>query len=134
MDQFGIYYSELGGKLSRKLHTSDEAIKEYLTKIKPNPKSLFLKPITIEEIHKYINKLPSKNSSGYDQISNILLKRLKKSISEPLSIIFNQSLQSGIFPDSMKIAEIIPLFKRGSKQLIENYRPISLLITMSKTA
>ena len=131
-DQFGIYYSELGGKLSKKLHGSEKAIKEYLTKIKPNPKSLFLKPITKEEIQKYINKLPSKNSSGYDQISNILIKRLETSITEPLCTIFNQSLQSGIFPESMKIAEIIPLFKRGPKQLIENYRPISLLITMSK--
>ena len=54
------------------------------------------------------------------------------SISKPLSIIFNQSLQTGQFPENMKIAEIIPLFKRGAKHLIENYRPISLLITLSK--
>ena len=97
-NQFGIYYSKLGKKLSQKLHTRSDSITEYLKKIKSNPKSLFLSAITTNEIHKHIDKLPSKNSSGYDNISNILLKRIKTSISKPLSIIFNQSLQSGQFP------------------------------------
>ena len=65
-------------------------------------------------------------------ISNILLKRIKSSISKPLSIIFNFSLETGQFPENMKNAEIIPLFKKGAKYLLENYRPISLLITLSK--
>ena len=131
-NQFGIYYSELGGKLSRELDTGSVSITEYLKKIKSNPKSLFWSAITTNEIHKHIDKLPSKNSSGYDKISNILLKRIKMSISKPLSIIFNQSLQTGQFPENMKITEIIPLFKRGTKHILENYRPISLLITLSK--
>ena len=131
-NQFGIYYSELGEKLSQKLDTGSDSITKYLKKIKSNPQLLFLSAITISEIHKHINKLPSKNSSGYDMISNILLKRIKMSISKPLSIIFNQSFQTGQFPENMKIAEIIPLFKRGAKHILENYRPISLLITLSK--
>ena len=65
-------------------------------------------------------------------ISNILLKRIKTSIIKPLSIIFNLSLVSGQFPENMKIAEVLPLFKKGAKHLLNSYRPISLLITMSK--
>ena len=131
-NQFGTYYSELGEKLSLKLQTKSNSITDYLEKIKNNPKTLFMSAITTKEIQKHIDKLPAKNSSGYDNISNILLKRIKLSISKPLSIIFNQSLQTGQFPENMKIAKIIPLFKRGLKHLIENYRPISLLITLSK--
>ena len=55
-----------------------------------------------------------------------------KSISLPLTFIFNQSLAEGTFPEQMEIAEIIPLYEgKGSDQLV-NYRPISLLLTMSK--
>ena len=113
-NQFGIYYSELGKKLSQKLDTGNVSISKYLKKIKTNPKSLFLEGISTTEISKHIDKLPSKNSSGYDMISNILLKRIKTSIIKPLSIIFNLSLVSGQFPENMKIAEVLPLFKKGA--------------------
>ena len=59
-------------------------------------------------------------------ISNNLLKKIKTSIIKPLSAIFNLSLESGQFPENMKIAEVLPLFKRGSKHLLNNYIPISL--------
>ena len=65
-------------------------------------------------------------------ISNNLLKSLCNNISLPLSYIFNQSILEGTFPDQMKKAEVIPLYKgKDSNQLI-NYRPISLLLTISK--
>ena len=51
---------------------------------------------------------------------------------EPLSIVFNQSMNEGIFPDVMKLADMVPLYKNKEKYLVDNYRPISLLITLSK--
>ena len=53
-------------------------------------------------------------------------------IAKPLSYIFNKSLSQGIFPDIMKIAEVVPLHKSGNPHMIDNYRPISLLMTISK--
>ena len=50
----------------------------------------------------------------------------------PLERIFNLSLESGIFPNIMKDAEVVPLYKSKEKDLCVNYRPISLLITISK--
>ena len=50
--------------------------------------------------------MPCKASSGYDDISNSLLKPIKTAILTPLSIIFNLSLKEGIFPESMKLADI----------------------------
>ena len=76
--------------------------------------------------------MPNKNSSGYDNISNILLKKLKFPLLKPLNIIFNKSISSGIFPEKMKLADVFPLHKGKEKFLPTNYRPISLLLTISK--
>ena len=63
--------------------------------------------------------------------SKKLLKGLS-SISEPLALIINQSLTTGIFPNNLKIAKVIPLFKKDDETNLENYRPISILPAMSK--
>src|SRR6267154_792007 len=51
---------------------------------------------------------------------------------EPIYLIFNQSIQTGVFPDQLKIARILPLFKKTDKTIVSNYRPISLLNSISK--
>ena len=73
-----------------------------------------------------------KTSSGHDNISNVLLKKLGRSVTTPLSIIFNKSLEEGVFPEDMKLADVVPLFKSKDRNECTNYRPISLLLTISK--
>ena len=63
--------------------------------------------------------------------SNEIIKAIKNDISKPLTLIINQMLESGIFPDSLKIAKIIPLYKKENINSITNYRPIPLLSTLS---
>ena len=84
------------------------------------------------EIEKIIDKLPNKTSSGHDNLSNIMLKQIKDSITYPLTIISNHSITEGEFPNGMKAADVSPLYKSKEKHMVTNYRPISLLITMSK--
>ena len=60
-----------------------------------NSNSLFMSPTSRDEILLLIDKLPSKRSSGYDNLDNILLKQLKFVIATPLEIVFNKSLQTG---------------------------------------
>ena len=93
---------------------------------------MVIKPTTVREIDTIIRNLPNKTSHGNDEISNIMLKALRTSIIFPLCHIFNQSLYEGKFPEMMKWAEVIPLYKGKSMDLMVNYRPISLLITLSK--
>ena len=50
----------------------------------------------------------------------------------PLTTIINQSLSTGIFPDQLKIAKVIPLYKKDDQYILDNYRPISLLPSLSK--
>ena len=59
-----------------------------------------------------INNLKPKDSCGQDGISSSLLIQLKHMLTKPLTIIINQSLKSGIFPDKLKIAKVIPLYKK----------------------
>ena len=84
------------------------------------------------ELCRIVENLKLKKSSGLDGISNVLLKKLIPVIKKPLCQIVNMSLLSGSFPDLMKIAKVIPLFKSGDCKLPDNYRPISLLSVLSK--
>ena len=61
-----------------------------------------------------------------------MLKEIIGHIVEPLSYIFNQSILNGEFPDSMKLADVVPLYKNKEHYLENNYRPISLLTTILK--
>ena len=89
-------------------------------------------PITPGEIISIISQMKGKSSSGHDNISSKLIKSLKGEIVFPLSILINNSLVNGIVPASMKIAKVLPLYKGKDRQLLSNYRPISLLHTLSK--
>ena len=88
--------------------------------------------INEEETKKAINALKPKKSSGTDNISCVLLKWCGDVISKPLTTIINQSLNNGIFPDKLKIAKVIPIYKKDDKQDFNNYRLISLLPALSK--
>ena len=81
---------------------------------------------------KTIDKLPSKTSSGVDGISPVLLKHIKHEISKPVTLILNQCLTTGIFPDKLKIAKVVPIYKSDDENIFNNYRPISILPALSK--
>ena len=62
----------------------------------------------------------------------MVVKLISSHIGKSLTLIINQSLYTGIFPDSMKIAKVVPIFKKDDKSLMNNYRPISVLPALSK--
>ena len=117
---------------AEKLAPPSVFVETYVDQIAHSEKCMFMLPTDAGEIKSLIRLLPSKNSSGFDDISNTLLKRICDSIILPLNIIFNKSLQCGIFPELMKRADISPLFKSKLENDTNNYRTISLLLTISK--
>ena len=131
-NEFGKFYSQLGSNLASQIKKSLKPIEEYLSKIPRTLQSLALHSTSALEIEKIAMALPSKTSFGYDKISNIMLKSIISAISTPLSIVFNQSISTGKFPQKMKQAEVVPLYKGKDMDLMINYRPISLLITILK--
>ena len=61
--------------------------------------------------------MENKSSSGHDDISNILLKYVKLEINNPLTLIINQMITTGTFPDSLKIAKNIPISRKENQQI-----------------
>ena len=131
-DSFGQFYSTLGSSLAQKILDSQQSAKDYLDKIPQNLHSMLLLPASQQEVNRIIDGLPSKSSSGHDDVSNILLKSLKSSLTYPMTLILNQSLETGTFPERMKLADVIPLYKKKATDHLVNYWPISLLMAMSK--
>ena len=129
---FGNYFSTVGKSFANKIPTSKKSIAEYLKVLQSSSDSLFFQPTDVNEIVKLVQKLPMKASSGHDNISNILLKEIIHPLSSVLSNLFNRSLSTGEFPAIMKLAEVIPLYKNKERYYESNYRPISLLSTISK--
>ena len=129
---FGKFYSTLESSLAKQINPGVNTIDYYLGKIPRNENSMVMQPTTQRELEQIITKLPNKTSYRHDMISNKLLKSLSTSISLPLTHIFNQYISQGKFPDQMKIAEVVLLYKGKSTDELVNYRPISLLLTMSK--
>ena len=88
--------------------------------------------VTPEVVASKINNMKENKSPGVDGISPKILKETVEQISTPLAHVFNISLQEGIVPLEWKEANIIPLFKKGSRNKSVNYRPVSLTSEMCK--
>ena len=69
---------------------------------------------------------------GPDGIPGRILKETAQQIAPSLTLLFDKSLRSAVVPDEWKLANVVPVFKRGIKEPIQNYRPISLLCIVSK--
>ena len=94
--------------------------------------SIFLFPVTSNEIWAFIGKMDASKSSGPYSVPVTILKIIRDYISEPLAFLVNDSFASGNFPEKSKLARITPVFKKGSRSDIDNYRPISVLSNFSK--
>ena len=88
--------------------------------------------IDSKKILKLIQGLNSNKAHGHDGISIRMLKICGPSVIKPLSLLFNNCLRDGVFPNDWKKANVIPVHKKGNKQLVSNYRPVSLLPIYSK--
>ena len=131
-DHLNNHFASVGKNFANNIPASIKEINAYSHAIPMQSKSLFMYPTNVNEISQLIQKLQNKKSSGYDNINNILLKRISDGILLPLTEIMNKSLKEGIFPEKMKHVDVCPLYKSKDRLDKNNYRPISLLITLSK--
>ena len=93
-----------------------------------------LSQITIfeSEIKDLIRCLNPNKASGPDSINHRMLKSVADQVSKPLAILFNRSISEGVFPNLWKLANVIPIYKKGDKSSVTNYRPVSLLSCCGK--
>ena len=135
-DIFNIHFSEIGNKLIvNKKKSFDSFDFKNLKSFCENKKirTTFSIPlITTHEVNSYIKSLKDKNSFGFDGISSKILKLSLPHTTDSLTYLFNLCLSNNYYPSSFRYAKVIPLFKKGDKNDVNNYRPISLLSTISK--
>ena len=129
-DMFNNFFANIGKDLACSIPNVEMSPLEYLKT--PLCNSFFISPITAEEIENEITKLKSSKATGPFSIPVTILKILKTVISKPLEVLFNASFETGIVPDSFKLANVIPVYKKGSQNCLSNYRPISLLSVFNK--
>jgi hypothetical protein len=94
--------------------------------------SVFIYPVTEEEVVSLAKTLKNKQTAGPDDIPECLVKQCIESIKKPLTHIFNLSLSLGVFPENWKTAKITPLYKKGDRYDVQNYRPISIISVFAK--
>ena len=128
-ESFSNFFGTAGANVQKNIPNCSTDPLSYLTSQNAKLSEISTSDLEVEKI---INNMKDKSSYGFDGLSNKMLKQLVTSIRGPLSYICNLSFRTSVFPDRMKIAKVIPLFKGGDKTLCENYRPISLLPVLSK--
>ena len=88
--------------------------------------------MTRNDVNECINALTNKKCEGFDRISVCVLKDCKTMLLDPFVDLFAKIYKTGLIPEQWKVSKIVPIFKKGNKHEIENYRPIANLCSTSK--
>ena len=128
-NKFNDFFINVGPTLAAKIPDQKFTPIDFMGQ--PSVNSIFLSEVTTEEINKILRSLKN-GAAGYDEINASLLKLILPFIGEPLIYLCNQSLQEGVFPSELKIANVLPLYKSADAFVFNNYRPVSLLCVISK--
>lgn len=129
-NSFNKYFCSVGPDLVKNLPKASTSYTDYLGF--PLPNSIFVDSITFDEVFSLVLSLKCNKSCGHDGFGANLLKENAHLLCAPLVYIYNLSLADGVIPDSLKIAKIVPIFKKGDRNVPSNYRPISLLSVFDK--
>ena len=129
-DSFNSFFTNIGEQTKQNIPHIKSDYKRHLNQ--NHHKNFFMGPISPNDILSAAKDLKPKLSEGHDGIPSKIVKETINEIVGPLVYIFNLSFSSGKVPSNMKMAKVIPLYKSGHEQMLNNYRPISLLPSFSK--
>ena len=134
---FKDFYSDLATTLVRKLPVAlnkfnNNSTKQYYMNIEKSSHNFELCNATLETIEEILACLDSSKAPGLDEVSSKFLKDGAKVLVLPLCNLVSLSIKQPLFPDQCRIAKLKSLFKKGSNSDPKNYRPISLLLVVSK--
>ena len=129
-NEFNSFFTSIGNNIDNKIPIVEKNFKDYLTNQQTNV--FHLSPTTPLEISNIIISIKLSKASGPNSIQSKLLKDCIHIFSFVISMLINKSFSEGSFPDFLKLANVIPIFKKNDKNICGNYRPISLLSNVSK--
>ena len=130
-NEFNDYFSNVADNILKTnktpiLNTFDRYLKNR------NSSSFAFDPCTPNEVFLLIAGLNSSKGTGPNGIPTEILKMINYIICNPLSKIINICIRTGVHPEKLKLAHVIPIFKKGCRLQVSNYRPISLLSNINK--
>ena len=129
-ETFNTYFSNVGSNLSDEIPSSvDSNPEDYLD---PTDGTFSLQFPSVNTVTRLLKTIDEKKSAGLDNIPNKLLKIAAEVVAPSLTKIFIQSIITETFPEEWKEARVSPLYKNGAKNDPSNYRPISVVPTVSK--
>ena len=131
-EAFNEYFSAIGTSLSQSLTSSKVSFESFVKPLHANADPFRFECVTITQVLQMLNGLSKSKGTGIDNISGKILKVAASAISPSLTYLFNWAISSCCFPDDWKVAKVMPLFKKGDRNLPDNYRPISILPSISK--
>ncbi|CAB4007916.1 Hypothetical predicted protein [Paramuricea clavata] len=134
VDIFNDHFSNIGPKLAESIpNDSDVSFRDFITQQKSKTKNSFsFRPVSVTLVYTLLVNLSTTKATGMDKISAKILQVAAPVIAPSLTEIFNMSIDSDQFPSDWKAARVIPLFKKGQRSMLGNYRPISILPVVSK--
>ena len=127
---FNDFFVNIGPQLAESFSNSHNSYSDFLGK--KHEKTFVFNKVTPKMILEIIKTLKPKTSVGMDNISTKVLKEILPIILSSLVHLFNLSFKTGYIPKQFKTAKVVPIFKSGDKHAFTNYRPISLLTSLSK--
>ena len=120
---FNTYFSSIAEKLQQNISFGDNNFTKYLNT--PLNHNFLFKSADTTEIILIIDALENSKATGPHSIPTEILKLIKSNICHPLKEIINLSFATGTYPDELKLAKVIPIFKnKGDQLILFNYRPI----------
>ena len=129
-ETFNSFYASVADNIRKTIPCTPKPFSDYLGT--PNPRSLFLNPVSAIDVLTCIRQMDASKASGPYSIPSRILRIIEDIIAEPLSDIINLSFVEGVFPERLKSAEVVPVYKKGSRLAFDNDRPISLLSNLDK--
>ena len=128
---FNKHYSGIADNiLSNRKYKGPKKFTEFLTN--PVSNSLLLQDCDPVEVEAVILSFNLNKKTGPNSIPPSFLRDFREELSKPISDIINISFNTGVYPDRIKLAKVVSIYKKGSKLIVDNYRPISLLSNMNK--
>ena len=117
-NHFNEYFIKVGSSLANNIKSHTDY-------------TININEIRVNEIQSVISSF-SNSAAGFDEIPASIMKQLVNYYAEPLTQMINQSILQGYFPEELKLAKVLPIYKSENEQLVQNYRPISILPFFSK--
>ena len=128
-DAFNNHFVSIGEKIANSIEGCNESP---IANIQRVPTKFEFQQITAAQITKVVQRLVNGKATGIHNIPNKVLKDSKHLIAPVLMDIFNLSISTKIFPDDLKVLKVVPVYKSGERENLNNYRPIAVLPTIAR--